>query len=316
MTKNPQLPTTLSVEEVAPFFIEEGHRPKLATPRILRRIDYRGSRYYFEMEGEKPVFYLSVSSFTKKYLPTSPYLIDWRIRLGKDESKEAAQLAADYGTFLHILIAEFLSSGSYDHLETPTKLIEYMLSNGIAQKYYPLWLADIENDMLSFAQFCYEREVRPIAIEYPLAFSEGLAGMIDLVCEMLWNGSTVLSMVDFKSGRKGFWESHELQLHAYKRIWNESFLPMDLEVTHVFNWSPKDWRKKPTYNLKNQTDSTMAQKLPQYLEIFSIDGGRTPSRTYKSQTAPLTLGAPIDGKFEVRTMEEIAIEKSKPQTNA
>ena len=60
-------------------------------------------------------------------------------------------------------------------------------------------------------------------------------------------------MIDFKSGRKGFYESHVHQLYLYKDMWEENY--PDIPVQSVFNWSPKDWRKSPTYNFECQDDA-------------------------------------------------------------
>lgn len=304
-------PKTLSIEEVLPLFMDEDLAQIMPDIRLYR-VDSSGYRYYYQVgQDQAPIFYLSVTSFTRSVLPESKFLTDWRVRLGKEESEEAARVAASYGTFLHTCIANFMREGYYDHNETPSILSDYMQFEGIPGRFFGPWMDDLENDVLAFAQFCVDRNVKPLAIEFPVCGMGGLAGMIDLICQMDFNRKRVAAIVDFKSGRKGFWDDHALQLKTYQELSNGLFSGTPYEVEMTFNWAPNDWRDKPTYKLENQTESEQVQRFPHYLELFKLSGNRNPSRSFKRMTRALELGAPLDGCFEVVNIVDFVTQKIK-----
>ena len=132
---------------------------------------------------------------------------------------------------------------------------------------------ELKKDVLAFAQFIIDYNVKPLAIEICLYHPfDGYAGAIDLVCELDFNKKRIRAIIDLKSGRKGFYESHEVQLGAYLEMWKIHF--PDSPVDKVFNWSPKAWRKAPTYNLVNQSESKNIPKLPYLVQLSKIEADK------------------------------------------
>jgi hypothetical protein len=259
----------LNYEEVEVFFISPEYT-NLVSPFEIKRIQSGSDRYYCTYKESEPKFYLSVTSFTSKCLP-NPYLSKWRGDLGNELADFKSELAAHYGTFMHVEIGDFIKNGTYNFDDADERVIDYLLSNDLSMKLIPEWVDKIHNDMLSFAAFCSKHEVQSIACEFPIVSEKWkLGGCIDYPCSMKFGKKRVNAIIDFKSGRKGFYESHELQLKIYREIWNEIFGDI-LPITHIFNWAPTDWRcGVPKFKLKNQDNGNLI--CEKYLDLGLAHG--------------------------------------------
>lgn len=273
-------PEQEQAKEIAPGMTVEEIRAVYFNADALKEPAYRvfqlnsdGYRYYYRFnEAGEPEFFPSVTTLLKQVMPTPPALLDWMIANGKDGATEKRDLAAAYGTFMHIQFETLVINRRYDFDNVPAVLLDYMERENLPEKVFSEWLPKIRKDVLAFAQFVRDYNVKPLAIEIGLVHPEyHYAGCIDLPCLMTdpKSGKQFTAIVDFKSGRKGFYEEHELQLHLYREMWNVNY--PETPVARVFNFSPKDWRTKPTYNLKDQTDSVNARKLPYLLALASIE---------------------------------------------
>ena len=143
--------------------------------------------------------------------------------------------------------------------------------------------------MLAFITWVKEYKVKPIAIELMLrSKTHMVATALDLYCEMEveekgYFGETyksgvnkgkpkeskksrvVKAIVDFKSGRKGFYPKHSLQLLLNKIMMEENYPGIVIEK--LYNFAPKDWRGTPNYNLKEQSNAPVLDELPEILSI-------------------------------------------------
>lgn len=282
----------MTVEEVkAEFFNEDALQEQ---PEPVYRLDSSGHRYYYTFdENGEPQFYVSVTTLIKQTLPTLPQLIKWIADMGYEESQRYAQERAAYGTFMHGQFAELLIARSYNLNGLKERLKMYIESEQLPSNFIN-YADDFKKDILAFAQFMKDTDLRPLAIELVLTNpQDGYAGAIDLCAEITieekgFYGETyktganagkpketkrqrrIRAIIDFKSGRKGFFPEHEVQLLAYKTMWNMHFEQYPVE--RVYNFSPKEWRgTTPTYNFKDQTDSKNAQKLPYLVELARIE---------------------------------------------
>lgn len=289
----------LSYEKmVATYFDKDA---LLLQPQTVYRLNgSSGGRYYYIFdEAGEPVFFSSMTTMIKNTLPTSEELIKWIAENGYEKAGNIRDERADYGTFLHIELGSLLINRRLDLDTMSDRLKAY-----IEQKRLPVDfiynLDELKKDVLAFAQFILDHNVKPLAIEIILVNPEdGVAGAIDLVCEMdietkgyfgevyksgVQKGrqketkgfKRIIGMLDFKSGRKGFFEAHEIQLKGYSKMWNLHF--PSIPVERFFNWSPKAWRgQTPTYNLKDQTESKNLGKYP-YLVSLERENRRSQER--------------------------------------
>jgi len=261
----------MTVEEIRALFFDSAALQE--PPYRVYQLNSDGYRYYYRFNAAgEPEFYPSVTTLIKQVMPTPPALLDWMISNGKEGATEKRDLAAAYGTFMHIQFERLIINRRYDFDAVPVVLAAYLEENNLPEKVFSEWAVKIRKDVLAFAQFVRDYNVRPLAVEIGLVHPEHhYAGCLDLPCVMTdpKTANTFTAIVDFKSGRKGFFEEHELQLHLYREMWNVNFPHRPIE--RLFNFAPKDWRTKPTYNLKDQTDSVNAKKIPYLLALATIE---------------------------------------------
>lgn len=306
----------MTVEEIrAVFFNADALKEP---PYRVYQLNSDGYRYYYRFgENGEPEFYPSVTTLLKQVMPTTPALLDWMVANGKESSTEKRDIAAAYGTFMHGQFETLIINRRYDFDNVPAVLYAYMEKENIPESLFSQWVVKIRKDVLAFAQFVKDYNVKPLAVEIGLVHPQfRYAGCLDLPCVMTdpKTAKTFTAIVDFKSGRKGFFEEHELQLHLYREMWNVNF--ENVKIERLFNFSPKDWRgAKPTYNLKDQTDSVNAKKLPYLLALAAIeDEKRDNTLTIVRGVLDLDKGKIADNVFTLSLSELIRTKAEQKET--
>lgn len=291
-----------SIEVIKPDFWDD--TAEIPQPYKIFRFNSSGSRYYFTWEDKNfdPKIYQSVTSVIKHYVGSDKkHLYKWYGQKGYSFCIRYLSDAALYGTFMHIQINRYFKEKKFDLSKIIGYTEQFLVENNINPNSYSILNEDeedtyinvfskrLKNDLLAFMQFCLDVNFQPIASEIVLCSKRGYAGAIDLVGFMDvdtkdFNGEyyksgekkglpkeTILkkrhlSIVDFKSGRKGFYKDHEWQLKFYQNMWNENF--PNHKVTKLFNWSPNDWNKTPTYKIKDQTFCIKDHVFEKFLEYY------------------------------------------------
>ncbi len=300
----------MTVEEMQCMFFDK--TALIEPPYKVFQLNSKGHRYYYRFdENGQPEFFPSVTTILSQTLPKSPFLIEWIASKGMDEAERYKAERAAYGTFMHAQFEELIINRVYNLDDLKEKLKTYIEVNRLPDNFI-YYADDLKKDVLAFAQFVKDYDVRPLAVEIALVHPYyKYAGMIDLPCTMLRKlGGTerINAIVDFKSGRKGFYEEAEIQLHLYKMMWNVTF--EEHPITNVFNFSPKDWRKKPSYNLKDQTDSPNAAKIPALLEIAAIEDDKR-DNIFTAVSGSISLDEPQDFTDNVISLTLAELIKTK-----
>lgn len=300
----------MTVEEMQCMFFDK--TALIEPPYKVFQLNSKGHRYYYRFdENGQPEFFPSVTTILSQTLPKSPFLIEWIASKGMDEAERYKAERAAYGTFMHAQFEELIINRVYNLDDLKEKLKTYIEVNRLPDNFI-YYADDLKKDVLAFAQFVKDYDVRPLAVEIALVHPYyKYAGMIDLPCTMLRKpGGTerINAIVDFKSGRKGFYEEAEIQLHLYKMMWNVTF--EEHPITNVYNFSPKDWRKKPSYNLKDQTDSPNAAKIPALLEIAAIEDDKR-DNIFTAVSGSISLDEPQDFTDNVISLTLAELIKTK-----
>ena len=271
----------LTVEEViAQYFDKEAMREPLYK---LYRISTPKGRYYYTFQDGRPVVFMGMTTMLSETMRQPEGLIKWIAEMGYNKSREYMNVMASYGSLMHNEIANYhINNRKYDLDLVETVVRTYVEAQPRMVKeseYFNLheWIDRLKHDMVSWDAFVKKHNVVPIAIEMPLAHVDGYSGTIDIPCwmdveeeghygEVYKSGpqkdqpkltkrmNRYRCIIDMKSTRKGTGhEDKKFQLIGYKRLWEFNF--PDAPIDKLFNWSPKDWDKIPSWTLSEKTGS-------------------------------------------------------------
>lgn len=306
---------SLSIEQVKALYFNED--AIVTQPQPVYRLDNGSLKFYytFDFDEFKPKYYISLTTLLQKTMPTPKHLIDWIANNGLKESENKKNQRALYGTLMDIEFSNFLIKKECDLDTLKDRVYEYIIEKKADLSLLPEWTEELTKDLLSFNQWCIDYEVEPIAMQIMLVSDNlQLGNVLDLVCTMnakCYSEATaqkdrkrVRAIVDYKSGKSGFYESHEIQLCAYREAWNENFPEYPIEM--IANYSGKDWIKEPSYNFKDQTKTTAFEKLPYLIEIAKIDK-LEPSRVVKIMGGKMGFKKSLNENLNTQNADEYII---------
>ena len=261
-------------------------------PYEVFRVKVGGGRLYYTMVDDEPRFYISLTTLTRHTLPTSEFLIKWISSMGEKEAKAYMEERAEYGTLMHHTFGEFMMEKKYN-FDLTEGFIKNAIAMGVIKYYKEDWIEELNKDVAAFAMFCHDYKVEPLAIELVMVSKDGYGTLIDLVCKMheevdgfdydnpyksgkrkgqpreIKIKKDITALINFKSGKHGFYEEHEVQLEFERRLFVENY--PDIKIDAIYNWAPKDWKGKPSYTLKDQTGQLNGQKADYLLGLAKIE---------------------------------------------
>lgn len=299
-----------TVEEVTALFFDEMSL-KVSDDKLYR-LDRSGHRYYYTFnESGDPQFFPSITTLIAQTMPKDDRLIKWISDIGYMKAEEYKIERGNYGTFMHGQYADIMINGEYDLSKLRDKLDVFIESEHLPGTFIN-HSEMLRKNMLSLAQWILDYEFEPIAIEMPIInYRDGYALTLDVSGYIKEPGKRKkeLVIVDFKSG-KSFHEENEIQLFGQRDTWNLKF--PDLPIKRVFNFRPKDWRSKPTYEFKDQTSSQNGAKLPHLLSLAKIEDKKIDNNLIICDGI-ISLGSKnIDDTYKVYSLSEL-VKKSKSE---
>ncbi|QLH52781.1 MAG: hypothetical protein CH6_0099 [Candidatus Kapaibacterium sp.] len=286
-------------------------------------------RFYFAMYNGSLLKLPSVTTILANTLPMEEWLVRWIAHWGYEQAIERRNQAAHYGILFSMIVADFIRSKQIDLSTIEARVATYRYANNIN---FPtdFWVQRLKEDLFSLACFIHDYSFEPIAVELPLVSTKyKFAGTIDAIGWMSIgsgvNGKKlkrdsqtqrVLAIIDWKTGRHGFYRSHEAQLHFYRLLVEENFPELTQTPIKLFNWAPKEWTSESDskYSLKDQTQSKEAFRILNYLAIYQVDDS-IKNHTFKVFDGVLKLNSDNSDRVKFVDYADLIRNKFSPQNS-
>lgn len=278
-----QTPDHTGIESLAPLYIEPGFEAMagMIVRQKVFRVEIGAGRHYRNEAGDT---FKSITTFLDAVMPPNYFLKTWREskieELGTVQAAtDFVKATADFGTGLHIAVADFCRDGFVDWMKFEAWAFDYLIGMGLNGHGLNAGAEELTRDFAAIVQFLADYEVRVLAVEIPVFSADGYATLIDLVVEMNAMKYTektepekrkrIKAGINLKSGKKGFYETHLFQLIGERQAFNETYgHAVGFELVEVYNLAPTNWIKEPNYKAERQTDKIAEQGLDAQFDLF------------------------------------------------
>lgn len=302
------------------------------------RVNFGKGRSYIKIEADGQLaqpfrLYTSLTTSIAQSMPTPQALEDWKMMHGKKEADRLMKVAAHYGTLMHLEIGKFIKEKAYD-LDTCQQVVEdYLSDENFWDNDCVLWADKLKEDLLAFVKFYNDYEIVPLGLEYVLLSDDrGFGTPIDLVCLMTVTEDSVnpndpyksgprrgepreckirvqkRAVINFKSGRKGFYETHGIQMECEKLLWDENFPESPIDI--AMNWAPADWKGAPNYKIKEWQGTTGKDEIEAILKLAQIRyQSKAEKSKYMSMTGVISTAESVSGAVQFEDVEDFCNRK-------
>jgi hypothetical protein len=274
----------VAMEILKPDYVKDG----IIEPDYYNyRIDNKGRRHYVRIYKDGMTIIAPGFHTVLKEAPNDFGLDMWFKKMSPDQIQFYSENSANYGTYFHYCCGRLLKK---EKIFLNKEWLIQDMENFFNEKEFDFpeclkWIKekkrDIRKDLIGFIIFCQQRELVPVAIEYPVMEGHGLvATTIDIVCEITFNRKRVNAIIDLKSGVADR-TYNDLQLYVCKVLWEQE---IDFKIDMLFNYAPSGFRMKSLfdytkgnndkfkpYELINQTNSANIWKWRKYLSLYHGD---------------------------------------------
>ena len=330
MNEKTDLGQDLTIEELQSLYFDKD--VLRLPPYKLFRMDSGSKKkkiriYYLSSKGIYELF-PGVTGFLSKVLPTAPELIEWLIMMG-DKADDYVAERADYGSLMHGQFVPLLINRKFDLDPLQEIINDYCKENErIVDEI--AWTRELKKDIIAFAHWMNEFQVKPLFIEAPLCSRKyGVATLVDLFCKMVvptkgfWGEEykssvkkgqpketikdcEVYAVVDFKSRKKAYvTQADELQLAYCGEMIKENFPEFKDENFKLYSWHPKDWKTVPGSHFTEHSGKHSEREMELYTELYQLKNNisRYQRMSFKGV---VEVGKDLSQNYEIKTLMEIA----------
>jgi len=252
------------------------------------RVDYRGNRFYRhevqEQSGDTTFVFRKGATFLSDKIMASTgqdkFLKSWRQKftdeLGSSEKvEEWMRATADFETLGHMIFDLFVQ-GALTEAQLSEMVVDFCSQYRMSEMATFMAVEKAKKDAFSFRQFIIEREIEAFSVEQMVTSKKLFTSTpIDVVCTGMFSPTkgarktkcwALVNLKTSENAQNHGWQCAIEYYLAKETIFNQMIAIEDLPII-VATVRPMDWRKEPTFEIKNYTDFAVDPHTVDIIEL-------------------------------------------------